>query len=78
MVVAGSVSFSRADLEHAVARGEPIQINVLGRCHFDADIPAELVERAVARFRLRGPLDASPEVRAVLDRKAHPSQQQEV
>lgn len=77
MVVVGLVSFSRADLEHAVARGEPIQINVLGRCHFDTDIPPELVDRAIARFRLRGTLDASPEVRAVLERKARHNQQQE-
>ena len=72
MVVAGSLSLSRVDLEQAADRGEPISLNVLGRCHFDADIPADLVERAVARFRLRGVLDASPEVRAVLQRKERP------
>jgi DNA-binding transcriptional ArsR family regulator len=72
MVVAGIVHFSRKELEQAVERGEPISLNVLGHCHFDGDIPAELAERAIARFRLRGTLSASPEVRAVITRKERP------
>jgi DNA-binding transcriptional ArsR family regulator len=69
-IVAGSVAYSRADLEAIAASDKPLNLRVLGHCHIAADVPAELVERAIVRFRYRGTLDASPEVRAVLDRKA--------
>jgi hypothetical protein len=63
------MTFARQDLERVVARGERLDINVLGYCSFDGDIPAELADRAIARFRYRGVVSASAEVRAVLKRK---------
>jgi DNA-binding transcriptional ArsR family regulator len=67
--VAGAVSYSRKDLEGVATRGERLDISVLGACGFASDIPAELVDRVVARFRCRGPLSASPAVREVLKTK---------
>ncbi len=70
IVTAGATGYSRSDLEHAVAAGERMDIHALGIVTFADDIPADVVERAVGRFRHRGKLFASPEVRAVLARKA--------
>jgi DNA-binding transcriptional ArsR family regulator len=67
--VAGAVSYSQKDLERVAANGERLDISVLGACGFASDIPAELVERTIARFRCRGPLSASPAVREVLKTK---------
>jgi DNA-binding transcriptional ArsR family regulator len=67
--VAGAVSYSRKDLERVATRGERLDISVVGVCGFADDIPAELVDRAVARFRCRGPVSASPAVREVLKTK---------
>ncbi len=69
VMAAGAVTFSKRDLEQVVAHGEQLDINVLGYCSFDSDIPAELADRAIARFRYRGVISASPEVREVLKRK---------
>ena len=69
LVTAGAVGYSRADLEHTVAAGEPMDIRALGMVTFADDIPAELADQAIQRFRHRGKLIASPEVRAVLARK---------
>ncbi len=69
VMAAGAVTFSKADLEKVVARGEQLDINVLGYCSFDSDIPPELADRAIARFRYRGVISASPELREVLKRK---------
>jgi DNA-binding transcriptional ArsR family regulator len=69
VIAAGTVSYSRADLEQMVKRGEQINILAIGWCSFADDIPAELADRAIAHFRLRGALSASPGVRAVLERK---------
>jgi DNA-binding transcriptional ArsR family regulator len=67
--VAGAVSYSRKDLEGVAVRGERLDISVLGACSFASDIPAELVDRTVTRFRCRGALTASPVVREVLKTK---------
>jgi DNA-binding transcriptional ArsR family regulator len=69
VMAAGAVTFSKRDLEQVVARGDQLDINVLGYCGFDSDIPPELADRAVARFRYRGVISASPEVREILKRK---------
>jgi len=66
---AGAVSYARKDLEGVAARGERLDISVLGACLFASDIPAELVDRTVTRFRCRGALTASPAVREVLKTK---------
>jgi DNA-binding transcriptional ArsR family regulator len=67
--VAGALSYSRKDLEGAATRGERLDISVLGVCGFAEDIPPELVDRVVARFRCRGPVSASPAVREILKTK---------
>jgi DNA-binding transcriptional ArsR family regulator len=67
--VAGAVSYSRKDLEGVAGRGERLDISVLGACAFASDVPAELVDHVVVRFRCRGPLSASPAVREVLKTK---------
>src|SRR5262249_41240614 len=69
VVVAGAVTYARHELELAVARGEVLDMHIIGFCNFADDIPADLADRAIARFRLRGALFASPDVRAVLKRK---------
>ncbi|HEX6820114.1 MAG TPA: helix-turn-helix domain-containing protein [Ktedonobacterales bacterium] len=69
VMAAGAVTFSRDDLERVVARGERLDIRALGFCTFDDDIPPELADRAIARFRYRGILTASPALREVLKRK---------
>jgi DNA-binding transcriptional ArsR family regulator len=70
IITVGAVSFSRDDLRRAVERGQPLDIQVYGACAFARDIPPELADRAIARFRHRGRLDASPEVKEVLARKS--------
>jgi hypothetical protein len=69
VLAAGAVTFSRADLERVIARGERLDIRALGYCSFDDDVSAELADRAIARFRYRGVLSASPDVREMLKRK---------
>lgn len=52
------------------ARDRPLDIQVYSACAFARDIPPELADRAIARFRHRGRLDASPAVKEVLARKS--------
>ncbi len=68
-ITIGVTWYSRADLEAVVARGERLDLNVVGVAAFADDIPADLADRAVARFRHRGALRASPAVRDALARK---------
>jgi DNA-binding transcriptional ArsR family regulator len=67
--VGGALHYSRQELENVVAAGETLDITVMGYCGFAKDIPAALVDQAIAHFRCVGKLDASHEVRAVLKRK---------
>jgi DNA-binding transcriptional ArsR family regulator len=67
--VVGAVDYGRAELERIVGRGEALNVSVVGFCSFARDVPAELAERAIARFHCRGVLRASNAVRAVLARK---------
>jgi DNA-binding transcriptional ArsR family regulator len=65
----GAISYSHKDLERVAARGERLDISVLGACVFADDIPAELADQVVAHFRCLGSLSASPAVRQVLRTK---------
>jgi DNA-binding transcriptional ArsR family regulator len=67
--VMGVVSLNRKDLERAVNEGKTMDLRVVGFAHFSDDIPAELAEKAIARFWHRGKVRASPEVLEVLERK---------
>jgi Arc/MetJ-type ribon-helix-helix transcriptional regulator len=62
----GARLFSRADLEAADARGEALNIHVLGLAVIAADVPAELARRTIASLQVLGALQASAEVKAAL------------
>lgn len=68
-IAAGILSYSRRDLERLVAEGRLLDISALGAVTFADDVTPELAERAIGRFRFKGVLHASPEVREVLKRK---------
>jgi DNA-binding transcriptional ArsR family regulator len=68
--VLGALSLNRTDLEKAIAKGHPMEINVTGFCSFANDVTPDLIERGISRFRQRGILTASPEVREALKRKS--------
>lgn len=65
----GAVSLDREDLARLVEKQSQLDLIVVGVCTFASDVPPELADRAIARFRVYGLLHASPEVRAVLQRK---------
>jgi hypothetical protein len=65
----GAVILDRADLEKLVAEGSVLDMTVIGVCSFASNVTPDLAERAIARVRVYGRLHASPEVRAVLERK---------
>ncbi|MEP6968665.1 MAG: CopG family transcriptional regulator [Pseudomonadota bacterium] len=56
----------REDLEAAVARGEALDIRVLGLAVIATDVTPELAHRAIASIHVLGALQASPAVRAAL------------
>jgi DNA-binding transcriptional ArsR family regulator len=65
----GAVTLYRADLDKLVAEGSRLDLTVVGVCTFADNVTPDLAERAIARVRVYGRLHASPEVRAVLERK---------
>jgi DNA-binding transcriptional ArsR family regulator len=68
-LLVGTGRYTRWDLEEFLAQGETRNMYILGTCTFTEDISPDLVERAISSFHLKGKLNASPEVRAVLQRK---------
>ena len=66
---AGATTLHASELEDALTRGGMLDVFVLGACVIGEDVTPELADRAIGRFRSRGTLAASPEVRAVLQRK---------
>jgi Arc/MetJ-type ribon-helix-helix transcriptional regulator len=58
--------YSRADLEGSLARGEMLDIQVLGLASIAADVTPELARAAIARVTVLGALHASPAVKAAL------------
>ncbi len=69
MVVVGSHTLKRADLEEAIAQNRQIDFSAVGVFTFADDITPDLVEQAITHFRHRGALHASPAVREALKRK---------
>lgn len=57
---------TRADLEAARARGEALELRVLGLASIDADVDPELARAAIASLRVLGALHASAAVKAAL------------
>ena len=69
MVVAGSHTLRRSDLEAVIVENRQVDISSIGVCTFADDITPELIEQAVSHFRYRGKVIASPAVRDALKRK---------
>lgn len=65
----GATTLDRGLFEDAMTQNRPLDMTILGICLISDSVPADLVDRAVVRFRHRGILTASPEVREVLKRK---------
>ena len=57
-------------LEKLLDRGEALDVTVLGLVSVARDVTPDLVDRVVMRFRHRGVINASDEVRAALKRKS--------
>lgn len=69
IIGAGGFSYSRKGLEEVIAQGKQLDMQILGYCSFAEDVTPDLIDRAIARFRCRGKVNASPEVREALKRK---------
>jgi DNA-binding transcriptional ArsR family regulator len=65
----GAQSYGPKDLENLLAEGQQLDLTIVGVCEFTDDVTPQLADQAVARLRVLGVLHASPEVRAVLQRK---------
>lgn len=65
-LVLGLSHYSRADLESARARGEMLDIRVLGLATIAADVPPELARDTIGSIRVLGALQASADVKAAL------------
>ena len=65
-VVLGLQRYSRRELEAVVARGEALDIRVLGLVAIDDDVPPQLAAQAFASISVLGALHATPDVRAAL------------
>lgn len=58
--------YARADLEDAVARGQRLDIQVLGLASIAADVTPELARAAIGSVSVLGALHATPAVKAAL------------
>ena len=68
--IVGSVSYDRKDLEKLLAEDKRLNVNIIGLCHIDANVDADLAERAFEYFHIVGNLVASDPVRQVLNTKS--------
>ncbi|HWQ46432.1 MAG TPA: hypothetical protein VN376_06170 [Longilinea sp.] len=64
--VIGAMVNTRKDLEKAKAKGEKLNIAVIGLLTLDNDIPAELAGEVIESVRVRGVFMASEAVKAAL------------
>lgn len=69
MVIAGSHTLRRWNLEAVIAENRQLDISSIGVCTFADDITPELIEQAISHFRYRGKVIASPAIRDALKRK---------
>jgi len=58
--------YSRAELAALAAKGEQLELQVLGLLIIAPDVPADLARATIASVYVLGALQASPEVRAAL------------
>jgi Arc/MetJ-type ribon-helix-helix transcriptional regulator len=64
--VVGVLLYDRADFEKHAARGEKINISIVGVLHLASDITPELACAVVESLRVRGVFNASEAVKAAL------------
>lgn len=64
--VIGVLLYNRADLEKFKARGEKLDLKLIGYLILDNDISPELAGEVIASIKLRGLIQASEAVKAVL------------
>lgn len=64
--VIGVLLYNRADLEKFKARGEKLDLKLIGYLILDNDISPELASEVIASIKLRGLIQASEAVKAVL------------
>lgn len=67
----GLQHLSRADLERAVAAGEPLHVQVVGLARVADDVPADLALAAIASVTVLGAFQASAAVRRALAGRIH-------
>ena len=65
----GLRDFSRAELEHHLARQERLSIRVVGLARIAADVPPELADAAIHSITVLGVLQASAAVKTALASK---------
>lgn len=70
-LVLGLQHFSRADLEHAKAAGERLQIKVLGLARIADDVSPELARATIESVVVLGAFQASAAVRRALADRIH-------
>jgi Arc/MetJ-type ribon-helix-helix transcriptional regulator len=64
--VIGVLTYDRKDLERYKARGEQLEIHLIGFLTLANDIPPELAEEVIHAIQLRGIFQASEAVKAAL------------
>ena len=69
VIVTGRVLYSRLELERMLAAGQMLDLTVLGSLIFAPDVTPALADAVIAKVRHRGALQASPEVKAILQQK---------
>ncbi|MFX1508025.1 MAG: hypothetical protein ACFFDC_18205 [Promethearchaeota archaeon] len=67
--VIGLAHYSAKELEAIVARGEKLELKVLGGLKFSDDITPTLIEQSIDKINLAGILKAPIEVKTVLNKK---------
>jgi Arc/MetJ-type ribon-helix-helix transcriptional regulator len=70
--VVGALIYDRKDLEKMRAKGEKINLKIIGLLHLQNDIDTELASQVIESIQVRGIFQASEDVRKVLAEKTQP------
>lgn len=62
----GAFSINKADLESRKEKGEKMKITIIGILHLAKDISPELATQVIESIKVRGILNASEDLKAVL------------
>lgn len=68
-LIIGVAHYSAKELEAVIAKGNKLEIKVLGGLRFAEDVSPTLIDRSIAKINLAGILKAPTEVKAVLNKK---------